>query len=353
VTVPENIPPASGIQWSSRSISFGSTRTAILDTDYLLNQVKEGVRRGGSLFLVGGPPLGKVRAFASSHVLQELYQSDNLGNRHKWDKLAKQSEVEGWPRTCKSFQSFFESQFLSHITFVDVSGMFEDDPSVEFVRNIDPKDAPTAQLAILLSRLLPIVYAHDKSLWRPGLAPHPMHFQAVLAAGRDLESSESATKGISYVGAGIAWGVNGATNKAAALLKVPRWVPYLVLAGGLLWYFIGEERRDKAVKIIKPVGDFLVEQAKLASDSIEILTRAVANVPADERLECRIAELLAELVDDEHLLAKDIQERFSERWPSISTPTIPTIRAVLVNPCFVEGPRYRFTLGQNYDAEID
>lgn len=339
------------VEWSSHSISFGSTRTVILDTDYLLNQIKEGVRRGGSLFLVGGSPLGKVRAFASNHVLQELYQSDNLGNRHKWDKLSTQSGAEGWPRTPESFQSFFESQFLGRITFVDVSGMFEDEPSVALVREIDPKDAPTAQLAVLLSRLHPIVYAHDNSLWRPGIAPHPLHFQAVLAAGRDLESTEATAKGVTYVGAGIAWGVDGATNIAAALLKVPRWVPYLVLAGGLVWYLIGEERRDKAIKTVKPVGDFLLEQAKLASNSIEVLAAAVANVPTDDRLECRIAELSVEASDGARLLAKEIQERVSGRWPSISTPTIPMIRSVLVKPCFVEGPRYRYRLGQQYEGK--
>jgi hypothetical protein len=105
--------------------------------------------------------------------------------------------------------------------------------------------------------------------------------------------------------------------------------------------------------MIKPVGNFLVEQARLASSSIEVLAAAVANVQADDRLECRIAELLAEVDDDARLLAKEIQDRVIGRWPSISTPTIPMIRAVLTNPCFIEGPRYRYRLGQSYGAKDD
>ncbi len=353
VTTPESTPHLSAGQWSARNISFGSTRTVILDTDYLLNQVKEGVRRGGSLFLLGGPPLGKVRAFASSHVLQELYQPDQLGHRHKWDKLSKQSKDEGWPKAPEAFHTFFVSHFLSDITFVDVTGMFEDELAVQDVRKIDPKDARTAQLAVLLSRMRPIVYAHDHSLWKPGLAPQPLQFQAVLAAGHDLESGETTVIGVTYVGAAFVWGVDGVTNRTAALFKVPRWVPYLVLAGGATWYLLGRQRRDKLIKALKPVGDFLTLQMELASRSIEVLSSAVANVPDDDRLECRVAEVLAQCGDDERLLAREIQDRASEHSPSLAVPTIQEIRAVLANPSFVEGPRYRYRLGRRYRAESD
>lgn len=338
-------------QLSTHSISFGTTRTVILDTDYLLNQVKEGVRNGGSLFLRGGQPLGNVRAFASSHVLDELYQRDQLGHRHKWDKLSQQSTVEGWPRAPEAFRTFFVRHFLSAITFVDVTGMFEDELVVQNVRAIDPKDARTAQLAVLLSRMRPIVYTHDRSLWKPGLAPQPMQFQAVLAAGHDLESGETAVRGVTYVGAAIVWGVDGVTNRTATLFKVPRWVPYLALAGAATWYLIGKERRDKVFEALKPVGDFLTLEMKLASHSIEVLTAAVANVPEDDHLECRVAEVLARCGDDERLLAREIQDRASKHSPSLAVPTIPEIRAVLSNPSFVQGPRYRYRLGRTYSAD--
>jgi hypothetical protein len=340
-------------QWSRYRISLGSTRTVILDTDYLLNQIRDGVREGGTLFLVGGPPLGNVRAFASSHVLQELYQSDHLGFRNKWEKLANESAAGGWPREPEVFEAFFVRHFLDRITFVDLTGVFEDEPSVEEVRETDAKDAPTAQLAVLLSRLRPFVYSHDISLRRPGLAPERVQFQAVLAAGRDLESGEATVKGATYVGAAIVWGVDGATSKAAALLKVPRWVPYLVLAGSVTWILIGRERREKVVKVLKPVGEFILLQAELASSAAALLDGSVANVPEDDRLECRIAEVLAQCTRDERLLAREIQERIIQYSPSVPRPTIPEIRSVLTNPCFVEGPRYRYRLGETYIAESD
>jgi hypothetical protein len=175
----------------------------------------------------------------------------------------------------------------------------------------------------------------------------------VLAAGRDLESGEATVKGATYVGAAIVWGVDGATSKAAALLKVPRWVPYLVLAGSVTWILIGRERREKVVKVLKPVGEFILLQAELASSAAALLDGSVANVPEDDRLECRIAEVLAQCTRDERLLAREIQERIIQYSPSVPRPTIPEIRSVLTNPCFVEGPRYRYRLGETYIAESD
>jgi hypothetical protein len=340
-------------QFSKYVISLGSTRIAVLDTDYLLNQIRDGVQKGGTLFLVGGPPLGNVRAFASSHVLQELYQSDHLGFRNKWEKLANESAVGGWPREPKVFEAFFKRHFLNRITFVDVAGVFEDEPSVQEVRKIDPKDAPTAQLTVLLSRLRPFVYSHDKSLQRPGLAPDRVQFQAVLAAGRDLESGESTVKGATFVGAAVVWGVDGATSEAAAMLKVPRWVPYLVLASTVIWMFIGAERREKVVKVLKPVGKFILLQAEVASNAAALLNGSVANVPEGDQLECRIAEVLAQCTKDEHLLAREIQERILQHSPSLPRPTVPEIRSVLTKACFVQSPRYRYKLGETYVGNSD
>lgn len=159
------------------SYSFGSTRVAILDTDYILNQLKDRVRFGIGCRTSAGPPVGQARSFASSHVLQELYKADALGNRDKWDKLAKQSQSEGWPRRPDTFREIFESEYLEDITFVNVSGMFEDDPIAQKVRLRGASDTPTAQLAVLLARARPIVHSHDHSLWEPGLAPAPERFQ--------------------------------------------------------------------------------------------------------------------------------------------------------------------------------
>jgi len=123
------------------------------------------------------------------------------------------------------YRHMFEQSFLPEITFVDVGGMFEDAEAARAVHAIDPHDAPTGQLAVLLSRTRPIVYAHDKSLWRPGLAPAPANFQAVLTAGFQADNSENLTQGFTYVAGGVVWAVDGAARGVAGVLKVPRWAP--------------------------------------------------------------------------------------------------------------------------------
>jgi hypothetical protein len=133
-------------------------------------------------------------------VLQELHKADALGNRDKWAKLAKQSQSEGWPRGPDTFREIFESEYLEDITFVNVSGMFEDDPIAQKVRLRGASDTPTAQLAVLLARARPIVHSHDHSLWEPGLAPAPERVQVVITAGRPVESADTTMHGTSTAG---------------------------------------------------------------------------------------------------------------------------------------------------------
>ncbi|HVB53811.1 MAG TPA: hypothetical protein VNF24_06420 [Candidatus Acidoferrales bacterium] len=176
-------------------------------------------------FSLIGPPFGRGSTFASAHVLKELYQADKLGFRNKWEKLAHQAAERGRSTKPADYRHMFEQSFLPEITFVDVGGMFEDAEAARAVHAIDPHDAPTGQLAVLLSRTRPIVYAHDKSLWRPGLAPAPANFQAVLTAGFQADNSENLTQGFTYVAGGVVWAVDGAARGVAGVLKVPRWAP--------------------------------------------------------------------------------------------------------------------------------
>jgi hypothetical protein len=154
--------------------NFGSPRVALLDTDYILNRVAAAPAR---FQMLDSFPGLRLRAVASKHVLDELYSPDNHGYRHKWDKLAEQAAERGAPVAPGVFRDTFESRYLERITFVEAGGLFANDPYVEHVRRRrngrGASDAPTAQVAVLLSRLQPIVYSHDEHLWKPGLAPRP------------------------------------------------------------------------------------------------------------------------------------------------------------------------------------
>jgi hypothetical protein len=193
--------PPPPLRWSGDYYSLTARRVAILDTNYILNKVKERVRLGTAGWLVRLPGL-KTHCFASRHVLDELYRADQHGHRHKWDKLAEQSVKEGWTTPADTFRQAFEEEYLGQIRFVEVGGMFEDEPHPVAVRTRGHgqgiPDSPTAQLAVLLSRTRPIVYAHDDDLYKPGVAPRPKTLAAVEAAHRDIE------KGQATVGAGNA-----------------------------------------------------------------------------------------------------------------------------------------------------
>jgi hypothetical protein len=332
------------------SLSFGTTRVAILDSDYILNQVAQLVDDPVQALSLIGPPFRRGRTFASAHVLTELYQSDKLGFANKWEKLAHQAAERGRLTKPVAYRQMFEETFLPGITFVDVGGMFVDAEAARAVHAIDPHDAPTGQLAVLLSRTRPIVYAHDKSLWRPGLAPAPANFQAVLTAGFRVDNSENLTQGFSYVAGGVVWAVDGAARGVSVMLKVPRWVPWLALIGGVTWYLLGQERRDRVVVALRPVGRMLEREAEISTHALGTLADAVAQVEAANQLECRIAEVLAELPDEEALTAAELQDSMTSGGPPIELPSASDMRTFMRQlPCFVEGPTSRFRLGHTYD----
>lgn len=336
-------PPAS----PAVGFRFGTARTAILDSDYILNQVSRLVEDPVQAFALLGPPFGRARSFASRHVLTEMYQADKLGYRNKWEKLAAQARQRGLEWSPQAYQDIFEEAVLPLITFVDVNGMFEGDPAVAAVRATDHKDAPTAQLAVLLSRTTPLIYSHDKSLWRPGLAPQPPAFEAVVAAGWQADSGETALTGASYVGFGAAWAIDGAARSVAGVLRIPDWVTRLALLGGVVLLMVGKERRERVLNVLAPVGQFLMSAVEQGTTAMALLAESAARVPPDGRLECLIAEILARQPPDTALLAREVHEELPYRLQAEPGYSVSDIRSALRRyPCFVEGPRYRFALGR-------
>jgi hypothetical protein len=334
------------------SLSFGTTRVAILDSDYILNQVARLVDDPVRAFSLIGPPFRRGRTFASAHVLSELYQSDKLGFANKWEKLAHQAAERGRSTKPAAYRQMFEQSFLPRITFVDVGGVFVGAEPARRVHAIDRHDAPTGQLAVLLSRTRPIVYAHDKSLWRPGLAPAPANFQAVLRAGFQADNSENLTQGFTYVAGGVIWAVDGAARGVAGVIKVPRWAPWVAVIGVAAWYLVGKERRDRVVDALRPVGQLLQREAEISTNALTTLADAAAQVEPSDRLECRIAEVLAKLSDDEALTAAEIHERITGGFdPPRELPSAGDMRAFMRQlSCFVEGPTSRFRLGHTYET---
>lgn len=344
------VTPQRTLATSSRSVAFPSrdTTVAIFDTDFILNHVRDRVRDGG---VYTDSPLMGGRAFASSHVLEELYEPDDYGHRHKWDKLAEQSENGGWPTPSDVFQTTFEDEYLEHITFVDVNGMFENDSLVERVRVRDASDAPTAQLAVLLARADPVIYSHDAHLWKSGAAPSPEVLPVVVASGRQVDLVNHSMEGVSLVGAAIVMAAGSAARSAATLARVPKWTARFATVAGIGWFFAGHDRRLKLVKLLKPLGQLIGEQLDNARGAVKVLASAVVRVDFMDGIEHRVAEVLALRSGGGGLLAREIREQLMLHDSSTTGPSIPEIRRILTTaPCFVEERRYRYQLGRRFES---
>ena len=95
----------------------------------------------------------------------------------------------------------------------------------------------------------------------------------------------------------------------------------------------------------------LLRQAEISTNALATLADAVAQVEPADRLECRIAEVLAKLSDNEALTAREIQERMTRGFgPPIDLPSVGGMRTLMRQfPCFLEGPTSRFRLGRTYE----
>jgi hypothetical protein len=345
------MPLPAPLRTSGRYYSLVSPRVAILDTNYILNKVQERVRLGPAGWLLARFPGLKTHCFASLHVLRELYAPDNYGCRHKWDKLAEQSVKQGWATPAGTFQRVFEQDFLGQIRFVDVGTMFESEPLPHAVRTRahgqGAPDAPTAQLAVLLSRTRPVVYAHDEDLYKPGVAPRPKVLAAVEAIHGDVEDGHATLDVGSLAVHSAGYGAYGLAVGAERLLGIPKWLTYLGLITAIGWLFTSPERRRAVGGAVTPIMEQVAMSLARASEGLAILEGAACPVPPNEALECRIAEILAfEHTGADGLLAKDIQSALSASLPDASVPSVSTIRATIAEaPCFEES-RWRYQLGQ-------
>lgn len=133
----------------------GTLRVAVCDTDFLMNLTEAATNPVTSL-LAGFSGINQ-RAYAAQHVLDELYRDDGYGHPTKFHKLSEQAHEAGNRLPASAFREAFEDRLLPKLTFVYMGDLFADHPLVDRVRNTHngrgASDVPSAQLAVLLSRL--------------------------------------------------------------------------------------------------------------------------------------------------------------------------------------------------------
>ena len=213
------------MRWRGTHYALSARRVAILDTNYLMNKVKARVR-SGRVGLAGTPAEHADSPLrCDPRAPGALTRPTTQDGATSGDKLAQQSEADGWPTAAETFQQTFEREFLPRVRFVDVGELFADEQLPVKIRTRGhgqgAPEAPTAQLAVLPSRTRRLVYAHDHDLYKPGVAPRPKQLAAVGSVHGAVE------QGHAIVGAGNlaahaagygSYGLTRATNDGWAYL---------------------------------------------------------------------------------------------------------------------------------------
>jgi hypothetical protein len=327
---------------------FGGRRIALLDTDHIFNALGNAVNPEFCERAPGSPLEQSSRCFATVQVLQELYRRDErFDQRHKFDKLAKQFDDRGWSATAGAFREVFEQRYAQRITFVEVGNLFVNHPVVELVRRKDPKDVPTGQLSVLFSRVDPIVYSHNKDLSEPGVAPIEELLTRVLAAGRKVDLSEGAVQGAYGLSAGAVLATNAGLRAAAHALRVPVWLPWLLVSAATGWALLDDDRRSRFVRIAKPIADVVLDQVQSTLENLQLMATAVPRVAPQPDIECRIVAVMVD--DDERrgFLASEVRTALRADDAG-RVPTESELRRILDVQPFLKKRGYRYYLGGVY-----
>jgi hypothetical protein len=311
-----------------------SRRAAIYDTDFLLNRTTLIVRSGSSSGTL-------TPGFASQHVFDELYGPDAYGRRHKWDKLSEQAAAAGNETPAEVFQSAFEEFLLPHLTFVDMGDLFADHPLADRVRKTHngrgASDVPTAQLAVLLSRVGVVVYSHDIHLRRTGLAPLAERLSEVTSAEEELAHDDRLRVGFGILTIGGVRAVGRVVQAVSTAARISPWIVRGLLAGAAVAALMSPRLRERALERLDPVIESIGEYAERVGVSRATIEAVVVEQETEHAIETRIAEAFVRYVDRSPMLAGELL-------------TAQALREVLnASSCFVEASRWRYSLGQAYE----
>lgn len=318
---------------------------SILDTDYILNKIIYRIRTGISSYIDGTARIPGTHQFASVHVFQQLYGADEHGHANKWHKLSIQSQEQGWSTSASHFQEIFEREYFPLITFVNVSGMYENTPQALAVRRRDASVAPTAQLLVLLARTSPIIYTNDQDLWKAGLAPSKKNLNKIADSHKEFDETQSSLEAISNSTFFFVAGAGVVVDSVASAVRVPKWLGRIATIGVIGWGVANSGRRKKVMEVLTPALEhfsFLIQKSENAKI---ILATGVPPLDSIDSLEQMIAEILVPHSFSLGLLAREIQDELRiKNLPNV--PSIEEIRGLVRDsPCFVEPRRFRYRLG--------
>jgi predicted nucleic acid-binding protein len=118
----------------------GRVMICVLDTNFLLNDIQNLIRRGSNTWLMDAAQTGIVRLFASTTVRDEVREKLNnpkiIGKKLKIDPVVA---LQHWV-----------TYYIPRITFLDPTGLPHLSPRVKALYSVDPDDVPTGQIIELI-----------------------------------------------------------------------------------------------------------------------------------------------------------------------------------------------------------
>ena len=225
--------------------SFTPRFLGVVDTDALLSSIDNDCRNGWRSRLLRMSDWETPFLYAADHVYGEVYR--------RLPKIARSSSA-----SLDELRACFEEEYLWALRFVTMASGEIADPQVAAI--VDETDVPTGQLAKLIAPC--VVFSGDKYLRTPGLAP--AEWRRAAKAAVDVTDGVTGRNMTSNLAVLPVRGTVELIKAVSPRIGVSPWLLGGIAAGGIVWFLMSPERREKAAKYAVPVIEVIVRMIEEA-----------------------------------------------------------------------------------------
>jgi predicted nucleic acid-binding protein len=318
-------------QGVDRSLVGKHIKPVVIDTNVLLNDMAQTVKRGHRTAMLESAALGTIRLFAADHIEGEV--AEHLPTYAAARKLGHRLE---------ELRSVWDDAYRPQVRFVAVPQDIHHD-LVARVRARDPDDAPTAALACLLAPCL--VFTEDTDLVDHELVPNAdrANWLARALSARDEAHADIVIAGgvrLTAQLAAITW------ESLAAIPAAWRPAALAAVAGGvaLLWQrgALSPAARAQVLEQLRPLLERVGQAARARHLRQEALSGALFLPQPGNETQRLVAHHLAAAPDP--LSGRALTETLHTRGAQLDANTV---RAILRDGSpFVAVGKYRWQVGK-------